>query len=568
MRQDKILDFETASFHDITVTASSGTGPKTVAQNVRIVVNDIYEPPTLVVNQLVDRIDEGPVGDTPIDIATVTFENAEGYTLSVSPDGQSYFEFNGSTLVLKANTIVDTDFENTAGEISFAIWADKSGEDRLSKTIIVDITDINDELPDITTGDTGTDLLENVEVSPATQIYRGLAIPDHGVISWSLVDEGDFALFNIDSGSGVVTFKNATTPDHETKSSYTFTIRATATDGPHIVSNDKVVTINVTDANDMPPVFNTPSVTSSDTVFIYQVPADEAMSSFNHFMSSVDLASGRHGAEGTGAITITLLRANGSVEITGEIDGLSSVGAHTSTRIFAVRNGNSWTLQGFHSPLDQPTGDENILLYNLLFNGPSDEQLLLATRVENGRTFLLEPEAPVVTIEEDASVDDVIYAVPEAIADTSGATVSYEMLAQDDHDHFTFDAATREIKVKDSLDFEGGQTSYTVTIRATATEGSTTQHADKVVTINVTDVNDTPVFDHASYQANVDVNIGNSDAAEDEIITVTATDGDGGDLTYAIIRGDEAGLFEIGTQTGIISLASGQTLGAELKLNT
>ena len=116
----------------------------------------------------------------------------------------------------------------------------------------------------------------------------------------------------------------------------------------------------------------------------------------------------------------------------------------------------------------------------------------MRTRLTDGTKFVIEPQDVTLNVKENVAINDVIYEAPEGVADVSTATFTYEMLATGDYEHFTFDASTRQLKVKNSLDADvsGSKSTYTVTIRATATDGADVQYTDKVVTINVTDIND------------------------------------------------------------------------------
>ena len=103
----------------------------------------------------------------------------------------------------------------------------------------------------ITSDATGAALPENTEVSTSTAVYTAVGASDAGAIVWTLKAGADAGLFNINSSTGVVTFIAATTPDHEDKSSYSFTIIATA----GTETDELLVTIAVTDLNDTSPVF-------------------------------------------------------------------------------------------------------------------------------------------------------------------------------------------------------------------------------------------------------------------------------------------------------------------------
>ena len=127
-----------------------------------------------------------------------------------------------------------------------------------------------------------------------------------------------------------------------------------------------------------------------------------------------------------------------------------------------------------------------------------------------------------------------IHTLAEPEVDVASAVLSYEMLTTTgDHALFTFDATTREIKVKDALDFEGATTTYSVTIRATATDASGTTHADRVVNITVTNANDNPaIVTQSGVQAALSEGTFNTET--DTGIDLSVADADGGTATMTV----------------------------------
>ena len=110
----------------------------------------------------------------------------------------------------------------------------------------------------ITSDATGTSLPENTEVSTSTAVYTAVGTTADvagNTIVWSLKTGDDFGLFNINSSTGKVTFATATTPNHEAKSSYRFTIVATVGTGATAETDEQTITIDVTDLNDTTPIF-------------------------------------------------------------------------------------------------------------------------------------------------------------------------------------------------------------------------------------------------------------------------------------------------------------------------
>ena len=110
----------------------------------------------------------------------------------------------------------------------------------------------------ITSDATGAALPENTEVATSTAVYTAVGTTADvagNTIVWSLKTGDDFGLFNINSSTGKVTFQSATTPNHEAKSSYIFTIVATVGTGATAETDEQTITIDVTDLNDTTPIF-------------------------------------------------------------------------------------------------------------------------------------------------------------------------------------------------------------------------------------------------------------------------------------------------------------------------
>ena len=132
---------------------------------------------------------------------------------------------------------------------------------------------------------------------------------------------------------------------------------------------------------------------------------------------------------------------------------------------------------------------------------------------------------------------------PVAATDDENDSLTYS-LGGTDSAAFDFDTTSGQIKVRDALDYEGGTTSYSVTVsvydgKDIDGNSDTTSDATIAVTINVTDVNEPPQFaDDAPATQTVDENT----AAGTNIGSAyTATDPDAGDtLTYSLDDGDGA----------------------------
>ena len=194
----------------------------------------------------ITRTTEGDIGLSNIELATVTIVNNDvGHVIGVS---DNRFELLGGKLVIKANSIFDADGVD-GGTLNVHITSEMDGVTNILATYTLTLTDINDEPPVITSLGSGARPNENFGFADTYVLYTATGTFDKTPIVWSLkANNGDDAsLFEIDSATGEVTFLAATTPDHETKDSYSFTVVATSGDLPAV---ELVVTINVGDVDE------------------------------------------------------------------------------------------------------------------------------------------------------------------------------------------------------------------------------------------------------------------------------------------------------------------------------
>ena len=127
--------------------------------------------------------------------------------------------------------------------------------------------------------------------------------------------------------------------------------------------------------------------------------------------------------------------------------------------------------------------------------------------------------------------------------------MSYSIVGGNAAGLFEIDAATGALSYKGTgEDYESGTTSYALTVRAS--DGSL--HADARVTVSVTDVAEAPAFGESSYAFDLAENADGS-TTRVALGTVWATDPEGATVSYSIVGGNAAGLFEIDAATGALS---------------
>ena len=129
--------------------------------------------------------------------------------------------------------------------------------------------------------------------------------------------------------------------------------------------------------------------------------------------------------------------------------------------------------------------------------------------------------------------------------DPENDTISYSITGSNPAG-FTVGGANGVIRTGQVLDHEATD-SYTITVRASATEGSDTIE----VTISVADVEEAPSFANASYSRSVNENVASGSNVGG---VITATDPEGDTLTYTL-SGTGASTFAV-SSSGLITTAA------------
>lgn len=143
-------------------------------------------------------------------------------------------------------------------------------------------------------------------------------------------------------------------------------------------------------------------------------------------------------------------------------------------------------------------------------------------------------------VPEDASIGDAVDGGGAVTAtDDDGDTVSYSISGS----KFFMDSSGT-IKVAGVLDHE---TTDSYSLTATARDGSLAGTA--TVNITVLDVNENPRFAQSTYPLTVR-------EGSFSVGTVSASDPEGGSVTYSITAGDDDSIFSIGSSNGIIGVAT------------
>ncbi|KAM8837874.1 cadherin-related family member 1a isoform 2-T2 [Spinachia spinachia] len=489
-------------------------------------------------------------------IFTLNGSDPEGdpvrYGLTFEMGSKEYFRADSKTG--RVTLILELDREKQA-EISVVVSI-TDGRSKVFETVRVFVTDANDEPPDFQNLPFIIDIPENT--APGSSIYRVQAadrdMGSGGSVSY-YVQTPPLAKFTIDGNSGILRVKPGETLDYETTPTHFVTVVAKDGGGKYkgkhqVLTSTATITINVLDAQDMPPSF----IGSPYFGYVYEVsvPGSEIFTVFakdgdqgnpNQIQYSI-----MNGSEGvfdinstSGCITLStyphLLR-NELYEI---IVKASEVGANDQQQDYDVTtvtvrvvdlNNHPPTFYGQNGP--QSTFEVT------MYEHPPSGEILRGFKItvndsDQGANakFKLRLVGP----------SRVLRVVPQTVLNEAQVTIIVEDTS--------------------GIDYEKGRT---LSFKLLAVEIDTPERfsATADIVINLLDTNDNiPKFTSEYYVAGVPENSqGGSSVAR-----VTANDPDSGpwgEVRYTIY-GSGSDLFAINQSSGLISTQPWTSLDAEVR---
>ena len=334
------------------------------------------------------------------------------------------------------------------------------------------------------------------------------ADPDTGDTLTYTLEGADLDSFDIDSASGQIQTKPGVTYDHESKSSYSVTVKADDNNGGTATID---VTITVADVNE-PPEFDSAPATR-------EVPENtEAGENIGAPVTATDPDTGDTPAytlEGADLDSFDIDSASGQIQTKpGVTYDHESKSSYSVTVKADDNNGGTATI------------DVTITVADV--NEPPEFDSAAATReVPENTTTGVAIGAPVTANDPD-----------------TGDALTYTLEGAD-LDSFDIDSASGQIQTKSGVTYDHEvKSSYSVTVKADDNNGGT---ATIDVTITVADVNEPPELDSATATREVPEN---TEAGENIGAPVTATDPDTGDTPAYTLGGTDANFFDIDTSTG------------------
>ena len=530
------LNHETKASYTVTVSVSdnkdaTGSSDTTVddTRTVTITVTNIVEPPTFdeeipqgqtsLSRSIPENTTAGrPIGD-PVsatdeedDTLTYSLDDQDGASFEVDANGQiktkDPLDYEDKSLYLVTVSVTDSFDANGDPETP--------GVEDDTIAVTINVTDLNEKPVFAADAPITQTVAENAAADTNIGSAYTATDPENDALAYTL-DSGSAATFEIDANGQLKTKADL---NYEADSSYTVIVQVTDSRDDNGVADTAIdaaitVTITVTDEDDPgsitfssdPPIAGTTLAAvledqdgvKSDVAVTWKWEISADQTNWNT-ITDATTDSYTPGSDDIGDY----------LRVTATYDDEKGPGKTVETETDAVLTAPATNTDASFADLD-------------------------ATRSVPENTAAGQPiGAPVAAVDPDYE-DTLTY----SLGGTDAAS-------------FDIDTSNGQLKTKDALDFDGGQTTYSVDVSVTDSKddydtADTLVDATIAVTINITDVNEKPVFADAPPTQNVNENT----AADTNIGSAyTATDPDAGDtLTYSL-GGADAASFAIDDSTG------------------
>uniref|UniRef100_A0A4W5JBD6 Protocadherin Fat 4 n=1 Tax=Hucho hucho TaxID=62062 RepID=A0A4W5JBD6_9TELE len=520
-----VLDRERISSYNLTVSVSDNGKPmaRSSFASLVIFVNDINDHPPIFQEALyrVDISEDIPKGSYIKGVSATDGDSGQNANLRyslVSGNGLGWFAISENSGLVTSAALLDRE---VASEIVLNISAKDQGlQPKISYTkLIVNITDVNDQVPTFTQSTYHVSLVEH---SPAgTELLLLSASDDdlgaNGTIRFSFDPETPSnvqELFRLDVVSGRLS--TATELDREDQGSYLLFIQSTDSGCPPLHSTGNV-NVSLSDINDNRPVFY-------PVQYFANVKENEPSGSFVTTVLATDPDLGR----------------NGTVKYI--------ITAGDTSKFHINSNSGKITTQ---VPLDREEKTAYQLQVTAADGGGlrSHTQAIVTINVidtqDNPPTF--SQNAYSFVMFENVGIGTVIGTVAATTVDLN-SNITYLITSGDQRGLFTVSSATGQIKASSQIDREE-QSFYQ--LKVVARGGEVTGEA--LVNVTVKDLNDNaPHFIHAVEHVSAVENWSTGHL----IFQVKASDpdeGTNGMVVYSL-KQNPKGLFHIHEKHGLITL--------------
>ncbi|MDG2520606.1 tail fiber protein [Caulobacter segnis] len=404
------------------------------------------------------------------------------------------------------------DFERGPVNLTINIIAtDAAGRTSAPQTVSITVTDVN-EAPVITSLRGGTSATTSTTENTTAVGVMTASDQDAGTaLAWSIDGGADAARFVIDEATGALAFVDA--PDFETPASAAgtndYVVRIKVSDGQ--LSSLQTITVKVADANDNAPVLSgAASATVSENI---------AASTVLRTITATDVDTVG------GPVVLTLGGADASFF---ELDTSGRLRFKASPDFEAPRDADADNVYALSITAGDGAGtishDFTITVQDAN-DAPRAVTLSNLPRLEEGQQTDRIRLADITIDDDDLGDNQIIIDGPHAAL-------------------FEIVDGALHLRAGVELDFE---TTPAVQARIVVTDPTLPDaiSVERIFTLHINNINEAP---RITSNAAVSINENNQ-----SVVTVAGSDPDAGTtLTYSIVGGDDAGLFEINSATGVL----------------
>ena len=506
-------DYESGvTSYEVTVRASDAA--HTVDTTVTVTVTDAGEAPAFgekgYAFELAENVD-GRVNRLSLGTVTATDPDSDTvrYSLLVGNDSSLFAieETSGELFYVGAGE----DFEGGVTSYEVTVRASDAAH-TVDTTVTVTVTDAA-EAPAFGEEGYAFELAENVD-GRVNRLSLGSVTatdPDSDTVRYSLLDGNDSSLFAIEETSGELFYVGAGEDFEGGVTSYEVTVRAS--DAAHTV--DTTVTVTVTDEVDAP-------------AFGEESYAFELAENVDGRVNWLSLGTVTATDPDSDTVRYSLLDGNDSSLFAIE---------ETSGELFYVGAGEDF--------------EGGVTSYELTVRASDAahtvDTTVMVTVTDEGEAPAFGEESYAFELAEnvDGRVNRLSLGTVTA-TDPDSDTVRYSLLDGNDSSLFAIEETSGELfYVGAGEDFEGGVTSYEVTVRAS----DAAHTVDTTVTVTVTDAAEAPAFGEESYAFELAENV-DGRVNRLSLGTVTATDPDSDTVRYSLLVGNDSSLFAIEETSG------------------
>lgn len=495
------------NIYDVTVKVSDGLNEST--QAIAVTVKDVNDNAPVITSNGGGVSAAISVAENTTAVTTVTATDADAnsaLTYSLTGADANKFVINAAGVI---SFVTAPNFEaamdagaNNVYDLNIVV---SDGVNATTQALTVNVTDVNDNAPVITSNGAGENAAIIV-VENSTNVTTVTATDADAASTLSYILSGADASKFMISPTGVISF--VTAPNFEAPTDVggnnVYDVTLSVSDG--VNTDSQALSISVTNINDVAPTINSNASinVAENTVAVIAITASDADS------------------------------ANLSYSIDGGLDADKfSIDALTGALSFI-------NAPNFEAPTD--VGANNI--YNVIVKASdgtlSGTQALVITVTD------VNDVAPTITSAASASLAENTTAVTTVTATDADSTLLSYSLTGADASLFSINAAG-EISFITAPNFEaptdiGANNSYDVIVKVSDGVNFSTQ----AIAITVTDVNDVAPTITSAASATIAENTS-------AVKTVTATDADSSSITYSLNGGADADKFIINTSTGELS---------------